>query len=145
MAEIYPSRRRGPATRCIGSAWALYQLGKDNGSKTDLGQALDVLSQYTVNYGKNTQMANDATELYAQIRTLQAKLGDANAAADIATQAGTLRQAAGCTGSRADEEMRMAALDGLMRMNSADAIPILEAVLKQRTPAGSNCARAPCS
>ena len=49
-------------------AWGLYQLGKDNGSKTDLGQALDVLSQYNSNYGKNTQMANDATELYAQIR-----------------------------------------------------------------------------
>ena len=79
-------------------------------------------------------MANDATELYAQIRTLQAKLGDANAATDIATQAGTLRQAAGCTGSRSDDEMRMAALDGLMSMNSQDAIPILEAVLKQRDP-----------
>src|SRR5262249_27572441 len=39
-----------------------------------------------------------------------------------------------CTGSRADDEMRMAALDGLLSMNSADAIPILEAVLKQKDP-----------
>ncbi len=133
LAELYPATARA-GDALYWQAWGLYQLGKDNSSKTDLGQALDVLSQYTVNYGKNTQMANDATELYAQIRTLQAKLGDANAATDIATQAGTLRQAAGCTGSRADDEMRMAALDGLMSMNSADATPILEAVLKQRDP-----------
>ncbi len=133
LAELYPSTARA-GDALYWQAWGLYQLGKDNGSKTDLGQALDVLSQYNSNYGKNTQMANDATELYAQIRALQAKLGDANAATDIATQAGTLRQAAGCTGSRADDEMRMAALDGLMSMNSQDAIPILEAVLKQRDP-----------
>ena len=133
LAELYPATARA-GDALYWQAWGLYQLGKDNSSKTDLGQALDVLSQYNLNYGKNTPMANDATELYAQIRALQAKLGDANAASDITRQAGTLRQAAGCTGSRADDEMRMAALDGLMSMNSADAIPILEAVLKQRDP-----------
>ena len=132
LAELYPTTARA-GDALYWQAWGLYQLGKDNSSKTDLGQALDVLSQYNLNYGKNSQMANDATELYAQIRALQAKLGDANAATDIARQAGTLRQTA-CTGSRADDEMRMAALDGLMSMNSADAIPILEAVLKQRDP-----------
>jgi HEAT repeat protein len=132
LAEIYPTTARA-GDALYWQAWGLYQLGKDNGSKTDLGQALDVLSQYNLNY-KNAQMANDATELSAQIRALQAKLGDAGAAADIASKAGTLRQTAACTGSRADDEMRMAALDGLMSMNSADAIPILEAVLKQRDP-----------
>ncbi len=133
LAELYPTTARA-GDALYWQAWGLYQLGKDNSSKTDLGQALDVLSQYNLNYGKNTQMANDATELYGQIRTLQAKLGDANAASDITRQAGTLRQAAACTGSRSDDEMRMAALDGLMSMNSQDAIPILEAVLKQRDP-----------
>jgi HEAT repeat protein len=133
LAELYPTTARA-GDALYWQAWGLYQLGKDNSSKTDLGQALDVLSQYNLSYGKNAQMANDATELYAQIRALQAKLGDANAASDITRQAGTLRQAAGCTGSRSDDEMRMAALDGLMSMNSQDAIPILEAVLKQRDP-----------
>jgi HEAT repeat protein len=133
LAELYPKTvRAGDAL--YWQAWGLYQLGKDNSSKTDLGQALDVLSQYSSNYGKNTQMANDATELYGQIRSLQAKLGDSNAASYIAEQGGKLRQTAACTRSRADDEMRMAALDGLMSMNSADAIPILESVLKQRDP-----------
>jgi HEAT repeat protein len=52
----------------------------------------------------------------------------------MASERDKLRQTAGCTGSRADDEMRMAALDGLMSMNSADAIPILESVLKQKDP-----------
>jgi HEAT repeat protein len=133
LAELYPTTARA-GDALYWQAWGLYQLGKDNNSKTDLGQALDALTVLNQNYGKNTPMANDAMELYGQIRTLQAKLGDAGAATDVATQAGKLRQTAGCTGSRADDEMRMAALDGLMSMNSQDAIPILEAVLKQRDP-----------
>jgi HEAT repeat protein len=133
LAELYPTTARA-GDALYWQAWGLYQLGKDNNSKTDLGQALDALTALNQNYGKNTPMANDAMELYGQIRALQAKLGDAGAATDIATQAGKLRQTAGCTGSRADDEMRMAALDGLMSMNSQDAIPILEAVLKQRDP-----------
>ncbi len=133
IADRYASAPRA-GDALYWQAWALYQLGKDNGSKTDLTKAQDVLSQYTQRYGKNGQMANDATELYASIRTAQAKLGDAGAATDIATQAGKLTQQAGCSGSRADDETRMAAMDGLMSMNSADAIPILEAVLKQRDP-----------
>ena len=40
-------------------------------------------------------MANDATDLYSQIRAAQAKLGDANAASDIAERAGNVA-AAGC-------------------------------------------------
>ncbi len=132
LAERYPSTARA-SDALYWQAWTLFQLGKDNSSKSDLAKAQDVLSQYNQNYGKNTQMANDVTDLYAQIRALQAKLGDAGAATDIAKQAGTLSQP-GCTGTRADDEMRMAALDGLMSMNSADAIPILEAVLKQRDP-----------
>ncbi|HEV8215567.1 MAG TPA: HEAT repeat domain-containing protein, partial [Gemmatimonadaceae bacterium] len=37
-----------------------------------------------------------------------------------------------CTGSAADDQMRIAALDGLLSMNSEDAVPILKDVLKQR-------------
>ncbi len=133
LADRYPSAPRA-GDAFYWQAWALYQIGKDNGSKTDLGKAQDVLGQYTQRYGKNAQMANDATELNSQIRTALARLGDARAASDVATQAGQLTQQATCTGARADDETRMAALDGLMSMNSSDAIPILEAVLKQRDP-----------
>jgi HEAT repeat protein len=112
-------------------AWALFQVGKDNGSKTDLAHAQDVLTQLTTRYNKGTQAANDERDLYAQIRAAQAGLGDANAAAEIAERAGSLQRARPCaTGT--DEEMRLAALDALMTMNAADAIPILESVLKQR-------------
>jgi HEAT repeat protein len=133
LAQLYPTTLRA-GDALYWQAWGLYQLGKDNSSRSDLGKALDALSQFNLNYGKNTQMANDAADLYAQIRALQAKLGDANAAVDMASERDKLRQTPGCTGSRADDEMRMAALDGLLSMNSADAIPILESVLKQKDP-----------
>jgi HEAT repeat protein len=45
-----------------------------------------------------------------------------------------LSQQKSCGGSGADEEMRMAALDGLLTMNADDALPILKDVLKQRDP-----------
>jgi HEAT repeat protein len=77
-------------------------------------------------------MANDANDLRAQIRATQAKLGDADAASDIAKAAGGLRQAGSC--NSADDEMRAAALQGLLSMNSEDAVPILKDVLKQRDP-----------
>ena len=77
-------------------------------------------------------MAGDATELHSRIRAAQAKLGDADAAGDITKRAGDLRQASGCTGTAADQETRMAALEGLLSMNAEDAIPILQDVLKQR-------------
>src|SRR6185503_7451741 len=65
------------------------------------------------------------------IRSAQASLGDAKAAGEVASAAGALRQPGSC-GSQADEEMRMAALDGLLSMSSAEAVPILKEVLKQR-------------
>jgi HEAT repeat protein len=77
-------------------------------------------------------MAGDATDLYGQIRAAQAKLGDARAAGEMAGRTEYLRQPRACGGSAADEEMRIAALDGLLSMNSDDAVPILKDVLKQR-------------
>lgn len=133
LAEKYPdSERAGDAL--YWQAWSLYHLGKDNANQRELAQAQDVLSRYSSNYGKDGQHASDATDLYTQIRTAQAKLGNADAAGDIAKRADALRQPGTCSGSRADEEMRMAALDGLLSMNSEDALPILESVLKQRDP-----------
>src|SRR5262249_23917135 len=108
--------------------------GRDNANQSYLAQAQDALSRFNSNYGKDAQHASDATELYSQIRSAQAKLGNADAATDIAKRADALRQPGSCSGLRADEEMRQAALDGLLSMNSEDAIPILESVLKQRDP-----------
>ncbi len=113
-------------------AWTLYQLGTSNHTKADLDEALASIDRFNKDYGKNARMANDATELYGQIRAAQARLGDADAAGDITRAASGLRQAGSCR--TADDEMRAAALQGLLSMNSADAVPILKDVLKQRDP-----------
>lgn len=114
-------------------AWALYQLGNSNRNKPDLDDALASLDRYNANYGKNAAMASDATDLRVQIRAAQARLGDADAAGEIATASGRLRQQSRSCNT-ADDEMRAAALQGLLSMNSDDAVPILKDVLKQRDP-----------
>lgn len=113
-------------------AWSLFQLGKSNGTKADLDEALASVERFNTNYGKSARMANDATELHGQIRAAQARLGNADAASDIARAADKLRQPRSC--ATADDEMRAAALQGLLSMNSEDAVPILKDVLKQRDP-----------
>jgi len=113
-------------------AWSLYRLGAANRTKRDLDDAMVALDRYTSAYSKGSKLVGDATDLRARIRSAQASLGDANAAGDIAEDATKLRRQTPCTGSKADEETRLAALDGLMNMSSEDAVPILTAVLKQR-------------
>lgn len=131
VIDKYPSSSRvGDAL--YWRAWALYQLGNANRDRSDLDEALASLDRYNRSYGKNAAMASDATNLRAQIRAVQAKLGDADAAGDIAKAAGGLRQSRSC--NAADDEMRAAALQGLLSMNSEDAVPILKDVLKQRDP-----------
>ncbi len=130
MAERYPQADRA-GDALYWRSWSLYQLGS-NSNRADLDDALASLEHYMSNYGKNARMAGDATALYGQIRAAQAKLGDAHAAGEVAKSAENVRQSRGCTGSTADEETRIAALDGLLSMNSEDAIPILKDVLKQR-------------
>jgi HEAT repeat protein len=113
-------------------AWALYKFGSSNRTKRDLDDAMVALDRYTSTYAKGSKLASDATDLRVRIRSAQASLGDADAAGDIAEDATKLRRQAPCTGSKVDEETRMAALDGLLSMSSEDAVPILTAVLKQR-------------
>jgi HEAT repeat protein len=131
MAERYPQADRA-GEALYWRSWALYQLGSTSSNRGDLDDALASLDRYNTNYGKNSRMASDATDLYGRIRAAQAKLGDAKAAGDVAQSAEKLRQPRGCNGSSADEDMRLAALDGLLSMNSEDALPILKDVLKQR-------------
>jgi len=130
MAERYPQADRA-GDALYWRSWSLYQLGS-NSNRGDLDDAQASLERYMTNYGKNARMAGDATALYGQIRAAQAKLGDARAAGEVAKSAENLRQTRGCNGSTADDEMRIAALDGLLSMNSEDAVPILKDVLKQR-------------
>lgn len=112
-------------------AWALHRLGVDRRNKSDLDDAMDAIDRQQKDYAKASTAA-DGRDLRARIRAAQASLGDAAAAGDISAEAKGLQQPRPCSGSGADEEMRMAALEGLLSMNSEDAIPILKDVLKQR-------------
>jgi HEAT repeat protein len=126
-----------PKSKNVGDAlywrgYSLFQLGQETGSKSDYTAALVSLDQYTKEFRKDSAQVNDARELHSRIQAAQAKLGDAKAAGDIAKSAQGLTQPRSCSGSEADEETRMAALEGLLSMNSDDAVPILKDVLKQR-------------
>lgn len=115
-------------------AWSLHKLGAERRNQGDLDDALATIDRLERDYPKSTSLA-DARTLRTNIRSVQASLGNAEAAGEIARDAKGLRQQRSCnTGSKADEEMRLAALDGLLTMNSADAIPILKDVLKQTDP-----------
>lgn len=131
VAQRYPNDDRA-GDALYWRSWALYQLGTTTSNRGDLDDGLASLDRYMKNYGKNARMAGDATDLYGRIRAAQAKLGDARAAGEVAQSADALRQPRGCSGSAADDEVRLAALDGLLSMNSEDALPILKDVLKQR-------------
>jgi len=131
VVDRYPSSEHA-GDALYWQAWTLYQLGNGNRTKADLDEALAAVERFNKNYGKNARMANDATALYAQIRSAQARLGDADAAGDITRVAGDLRKQGPCV--TADDDMRAAALQGLLSMNSEDAVPILKDVLKQRDP-----------
>jgi tetratricopeptide (TPR) repeat protein len=110
-------------------AWALYHIGIDRRSKADLNDALASIQQQRTSYPK---AADPGDDLLARIRSAQASLGDSKAAGDVADEAKKLQQPGPCNG--AEDEMRMAALQGLMSMNSDEALPILKQVLAQRDP-----------
>lgn len=114
-------------------AWSLHKLGVERRSKADLDEALTAIDKQQKDYASAVTAADGRT-LRTQIRSAQASLGDARAASDVAAESKQISQSRGCSGSRADEETRLAALDGLVSMNTEDAVPILKEVLKQRDP-----------
>jgi HEAT repeat protein len=131
LADKYPaSKNLGDAL--YWRAYSLVQLGSASRSSKDYADALSSLDRYGRVAGKNAPLATDVADLRGRIRAAQAKLGDAEAAGDVAKSAKSLAQSAGCAGSQADEETRVAALEGLLSMNSEDAVPILKEVLKRR-------------
>lgn len=112
-------------------AWSLKQLGVDRRDQGDLDDALASIDRLERDYPKATTLA-DARVLRTTVRNAKAALGDPSSVVDVARSAKGVAQQRSCPGSTVDDETRMAALDGLMSMNSEDAIPILQDVLKQR-------------
>jgi HEAT repeat protein len=130
LVDRYPSSARA-SEALYWRAWAQYQLGADRHSKEYLNAALETVDQFQSKYPRSKTMA-DVRELRTRILTAQASMGDSRAAGQIASEASKLKQGGAC--SKGDDEMRMAALQGLMNTNSIDALPILKEVLTQRDP-----------
>jgi HEAT repeat protein len=130
LVERYPSSTRA-GEALYWRAWAQYQLGMDRHNKAYLDMALQAIDQLQSRFARSRNVA-DARELRSRILAAQANLGDSHAAGQIAADAKRLRQAGAC--STGDDEMRMAALQGLISMNASDAVPILKQVLAQRDP-----------
>lgn len=125
---------RYPSSSSMGQAlywraWSLYRLGLDRRSKSDLDDALASIQQQRKSYPK---AASEGDDLLTRIRSAQANLGDSRAAGAVTDEAKKLQKPGPCVG--ADDEMRMAALQGLMNMNAQEALPILKQVLEQRDP-----------
>jgi HEAT repeat protein len=132
LVEKYPKSQKA-SDALYWRAWASYQLGRDRHNKEYFDAALEAIDELQAKFPKATSIA-DARDLRTRVRSAQATLGDSKAAGDIVDQAKMLgkSQSGACSG--ADDEMRMAALQGLMNMNSTDALPILKQVLAQRDP-----------
>ncbi len=132
VADRYP-QSKSASDALYWRAWSLQKLGADRSNKGDLDDALATITRLERDYPRASNLT-DAQSLRSTIRSTQASLGDPKAARDVAGAAKGLSEQRSCPVSSADDEVRMAALDGLMSMNSADAIPILQDVLKQRDP-----------
>jgi HEAT repeat protein len=106
-------------------AYSLYQLG----SQRDLRDAVDAIERQARDYS-DASSREDAKTLRTRIESAQARRGDADAAQKVAEKASELGKEHGCPNE--DDDMRIAALQGLMQMDAESALPILRQVLAKR-------------
>jgi HEAT repeat protein len=106
-------------------AYSLFQLG----SPRDLRDAIAALERQTADYS-DASTREDAKTLRTRIESLQARHGNAEAAQKVAAKATQLGSEKGCPND--DDDMRLAALQGLMQMDAEQALPILKQVLEKR-------------
>lgn len=123
--------RRYPSTARAGDAlyWAAFALYKND----DLTHARSLLVTQQRQYPKAATL-RDAAALFARIQTALAKQGDEDAARwlrDHAQPAETT-QSGGCPSGDDEDDMRVAALNGLLQMDATNAVPILKKVLARR-------------
>jgi HEAT repeat protein len=100
-------------------AFALSRVG----GRSELRQARELLRTQLDQYSQASTLS-DARELLIRVESQLARQGDSQAAAEITRQA---QEPCG-----PDQELRSAALNALMNMNSDRAIPILKQVLEER-------------
>jgi HEAT repeat protein len=78
----------------------------------------------------NAGTLNDAKQLRASIRAEQAKRGDGTAGLEIAAGARTLKNEQRCPTE--DDDMRLAALGGIVQLDPDQVLPVLQKVLERR-------------
>jgi HEAT repeat protein len=129
--------------------WEAFALYRDGGQR-NLNRALAALQSQQAKYPK-AATSSDAATLATRIRGELARLGEANQAAAVTALAdpnarsnrGARRNRSADTTSRAgcpadeDSDIRVAALNALLQMDSERALPILKQVLARR----DNCSQ----
>ena len=128
--------RRYPTASRAGDAlyWAAFALYKND----NLDHARSLLFTQQQRYAKSATR-RDGETLLARVQAALAKQGDSEAAAWI-TQHAQAQNAADTGGSRGqtcpseddDDDLRVAALNGLLQMDATNAVPILKKVLARR-------------
>lgn len=122
IAESYPeSRYAGDALY-----WRAFSLYRRGGSD-NLQNALDALDAQRSKYPA-AATHGDASTLAARIRGELAKRGDQGSAVKVIQSADSA--VSGCPSE--DDDMRVAALNALMQMDSQEALPVLRKVLARR-------------
>src|SRR2546421_751981 len=126
--------RRYPNSTRAGDAlyWAAFALYKNDG----LDQARSLLVTQRRRYPKAATL-RDGDALLARIQGALAKQGDEDAmrwiTAHAEPPAGTdTTHTKGCLSDDDDDDMRVAALNGLLQMDATNAVPILRKVLARR-------------
>ncbi|HKV52257.1 MAG TPA: HEAT repeat domain-containing protein [Gemmatimonadaceae bacterium] len=123
IAESYPdSHYAGDALY-----WRAFSLYR-HGSSDDLQSALDALDDQRSRY-PSAATHGDAAALAARIRGELAKRGDQSQAMRVVRTADSAAKG-GCPSE--DDDMRVAALNALMQMDSQEALPLLRKVLARR-------------
>jgi HEAT repeat protein len=128
LVDRYPkSQYAGDALYWRG--WSLWKIGVERRSRSDLDGALAAINKQQASY-PNASMSSDGKDLKGWITADQAKLGDPDAAKAMSSTAQELGTRSGCPSD--DDDMRMAALNGLLQTDAESALPILKAVLAKR-------------
>src|SRR5437667_227902 len=118
--------RRYPGATRAGDAlyWAAFALYKND----DLVRARSLLFTQQERYAKAATL-RDGYALLARIQTALAKQGDSEAAAWLTEHAQPVEPARGCPDEDDEDDVRVAALNGLLQMDATNALPILKKVL----------------
>jgi len=134
--------RRYPNSARAGDAhyWAAFALYKTDDA-SNLRLARTVIATQKSHY-PNAATVREAETLLARIQTALAKQGDEEAGRWLAEHAQATgkpptgepgaAQGGGCPGADDEDDLRIAALNGLLQMDAANAVPILRKVLARR-------------